>query len=52
MAAVRAAHPGDEIISEEGGGAMGASGRRWLVDPLDGTINYLYRIPQWCVSIA
>ena len=52
MAAVRAAHPGDEIISEEGGGATGSSGRRWLVDPLDGTINYLYRIPQWCVSIA
>lgn len=50
--AIRRAHPADEIVSEEGGGARGTSGRRWLVDPLDGTINYLYRIPQWCVSIA
>ena len=50
--AIHAAHPDDEIVSEEGGGARGRSGRRWLVDPLDGTINYLYRIPQWCVSVA
>ena len=50
--AIRAAHPDDEIVSEEGGGATGTSGRRWLVDPLDGTTNWLYRIPQWCVSIA
>jgi myo-inositol-1(or 4)-monophosphatase len=50
--AIKGAHPDDEIVSEEGGGARGRSGRRWLVDPLDGTINYLYRIPQWCVSIA
>lgn len=49
---IRAAHPDDEIVSEEGGGARGRSGRKWLVDPLDGTINYLYRIPQWSVSIA
>lgn len=49
---IRAAHPDDEIVSEEGGGVRGRSGRRWLVDPLDGTINYLYKIPQWCVSIA
>lgn len=50
--AIRRAHPDDEIVSEEGGGVSGRSARRWLVDPLDGTINYLYRIPQWCVSIA
>ena len=50
--AIRGAFPKDEIVSEEGGGARGTSGRRWLVDPLDGTINWLYRIPQWCVSIA
>lgn len=49
---IRAAHPDDEIVSEEGGGVPGRSGRQWLVDPLDGTINYLYRIPQWSVSIA
>lgn len=50
--AIRSEHPDDEVVSEEGGGARGRSGRRWLVDPLDGTINWLYRIPQWCVSIA
>ncbi|MBI2774166.1 MAG: inositol monophosphatase [Chloroflexi bacterium] len=52
VAALRGAYPDDAIVSEEGGGARGTSGRRWLVDPLDGTINYLYRIPQWAVSIA
>ena len=50
--AIRAAYPDDEIVSEEGGGAHGSSERRWLVDPLDGTTNWLYRIPQWCVSVA
>lgn len=50
--AIRAAHPDEEVVSEEGGGVSGRSARRWLVDPLDGTINYLYRIPHWCVSIA
>ncbi len=52
LGAIRRAHPNDAIVSEEGGGALGTSGRRWLVDPLDGTINYLYRIPHWCVTIA
>lgn len=52
VAAIRNAHPGDAIVSEEGGGSDGTSGRRWLVDPLDGTINYLYGIPHWCVTIA
>ena len=50
--AIRTAYPDDEIVSEEGGGTRGRSERRWLVDPLDGTINYLYGIPHWCVSIA
>jgi myo-inositol-1(or 4)-monophosphatase len=52
VAAIRKAHPEDAIVSEEGSGTSGTSGRRWLIDPLDGTINYLYRVPQWCVSIA
>ena len=30
----------------------GSTGLRWVVDPLDGTINYLFGIPQWCVSVA
>jgi myo-inositol-1(or 4)-monophosphatase len=44
--------PQDAILGEEGGDAAGTSGRRWIVDPLDGTVNYLYGIPQWCVSVA
>jgi myo-inositol-1(or 4)-monophosphatase len=41
------------VLAEEGSGAEGdGSGRRWLVDPLDGTINYLYGHPMWCVSVA
>lgn len=52
LGAIRAAFPDDAIVSEEAGATSGTSGRRWLVDPLDGTINWLYRIPQWCVTIA
>lgn len=49
---IEAARPGDAIVAEEGGAAAGGSGVRWLVDPLDGTINYLWGIPQWSVSVA
>ncbi len=44
--------PGDAIVGEEGEDKGGESGLRWIVDPLDGTINYLFDLPQWCVSIA
>jgi myo-inositol-1(or 4)-monophosphatase len=44
--------PGDAIVGEEGADAPGSGEVRWLVDPLDGTINYLWGIPQWSVSIA
>jgi myo-inositol-1(or 4)-monophosphatase len=47
-----AARPDDAIMGEEGDDLPGTSGLRWVVDPLDGTINFLYGIPQWCVSIA
>jgi myo-inositol-1(or 4)-monophosphatase len=47
-----AARPTDSIVSEEGGGRSGTSPVSWLVDPLDGTVNYLYGIPQYAVSIA
>ena len=58
--AIRAAHPGDGIIAEESGDhASGAGdaptagvGRAWIIDPLDGTINYANGIPFFCVSIA
>jgi myo-inositol-1(or 4)-monophosphatase len=44
--------PDDAVISEESAATSGASGVRWLVDPLDGTVNYLYGIPHYAVSIA
>jgi myo-inositol-1(or 4)-monophosphatase len=44
--------PDDAIVGEEGHDVAGTSGRRWIVDPLDGTVNYLYGIPLWCVSVA
>jgi myo-inositol-1(or 4)-monophosphatase len=44
--------PDDAILGEEGDDIPGTSGRLWIVDPLDGTTNYLYGIPQWAVSIA
>jgi len=49
---IRAARPDDTIIAEEGGRSAGKSSVRWLIDPLDGTVNYLYGIPQWSVSIC
>jgi myo-inositol-1(or 4)-monophosphatase len=50
---VAAARPDDGMLGEEAAGNReGTSGLRWVVDPLDGTVNYLYGIPQWAVSIA
>lgn len=47
-----AARPDDGILGEEGAERSGTSGVRWVVDPLDGTTNYLYGHPAWAVSIA
>ena len=44
--------PRDGIYAEEGGKGISESGLRWVIDPLDGTINFLFRIPIWSVSIA
>jgi myo-inositol-1(or 4)-monophosphatase len=44
--------PDDGFIGEEGEHVESASGLQWVVDPLDGTINFLFAIPQWCVSVA
>jgi myo-inositol-1(or 4)-monophosphatase len=46
------ARPQDGFLGEEGGGTDGTSGLVWIVDPLDGTVNFLFAIPQWCVSVA
>lgn len=49
--------PGDGVLGEEGGESAAADGAeatgiRWVVDPLDGTVNYLFGYPQWSVSVA
>jgi myo-inositol-1(or 4)-monophosphatase len=44
--------PDDSILGEEGDDVTGTTGLRWVVDPLDGTVNYLFGIPHWCVSVA
>ncbi|CAN5238742.1 inositol monophosphatase family protein [soil metagenome] len=49
---ILAARPDDAILGEEGGGSTGTSGLTWVVDPIDGTVNYLYGIPHYAVSIA
>lgn len=50
-----ARRPDDALLAEEGGGETAsppAGALRWVVDPLDGTVNFLFGIPQWCVSVA
>jgi myo-inositol-1(or 4)-monophosphatase len=58
---IRAIRPGDTVLGEEGGQTLGGHDSdtagnqaqvRWVVDPLDGTVNYLYGLPDWAVSIA
>lgn len=44
--------PEDSLLGEEGTDRDGTSGLCWVVDPLDGTVNFLLGIPQWCVSVA
>jgi myo-inositol-1(or 4)-monophosphatase len=44
--------PGDGLLAEEGATSHAESGRTWVVDPLDGTTNFLYGFPAWVVSIA
>ncbi|MFZ5848336.1 MAG: inositol monophosphatase family protein [Actinomycetota bacterium] len=46
------ARPGDGFLGEEGSSAASETGVTWVVDPIDGTVNFLYGIPQYAVSIA
>lgn len=52
VAAIREQFPGDSFLGEESGRSDGSSERTWVIDPLDGTSNYLQHFPLWCVSIA
>jgi len=52
VAGIRAHRPDDAIVGEEGADVTGTSGVRWLIDPIDGTTNYLYGHPGFAVSIA
>lgn len=49
---IRHERPTDGILGEEGAGKPSESGLTWVVDPLDGTVNFLFGIPVWCVSVA
>lgn len=51
-ALLRVARPDDGLLGEEGAAAEGRSGYRWVLDPLDGTVNYLYGHVGWAVSVA
>ncbi len=52
VAGLRAARPDDGIVGEEGTSTAGTSGVHWLIDPIDGTTNFLYGLPGYAVSIA
>jgi len=49
---IRRARPRDGVVAEEGSGGGGTSGVTWVIDPLDGTTNFLYGHPSFAVSIA
>jgi myo-inositol-1(or 4)-monophosphatase len=49
---LRTERPNDSLLAEEGSLHNGTSGNTWVVDPLDGTVNFVYGIPHWAVSIG
>ncbi len=51
-ASIAAERPDDAILGEEGGISEGSTGLTWVLDPIDGTVNYLYDIPAYAVSVA
>ena len=44
--------PGDAVLGEEGGSHLGTTGVRWVLDPIDGTVNFVLGLPQYAVSVA
>jgi myo-inositol-1(or 4)-monophosphatase len=49
---ITSARPDDGVLSEEGAKGSSTTGLRWVIDPLDGTVNFLFGLPAWAVSIA
>ncbi len=49
---LRTERPDDSIVGEEGSNHAGTSDLTWHVDPIDGTVNFVYDLPQWCTSIG
>ncbi len=49
---VRKAYPDHAVLAEESGAAAGRAEYQWIIDPLDGTTNFIHGFPQYCVSIA
>ncbi len=52
LAQLERRRPDDAVLGEEGGGRTGTSQVRWVVDPIDGTVNFVLGVPQYAVSIA
>lgn len=52
VAGLRAARPDDSILGEEGANHAGSSGRTWVIDPVDGTYNFVAGLDWWCSAIA
>ncbi len=52
VAQILKARPDDGLLGEEGANKESKSGITWVIDPIDGTVNYLYDLPGWCISIA
>ncbi|MBX8689309.1 histidinol-phosphatase [Mycobacterium sp. 20091114027_K0903767] len=51
-ASLAAARPGDTVFGEEFGGTTTLTGRQWVIDPIDGTKNFVRGVPVWCTLIA
>ncbi len=49
---IKSRFPGDHIVTEEGGKIIGNTENTWYIDPMDGTVNYSHRLPNFCVSIC
>ncbi len=49
---LRRDRPHDAIVGEEGANDQGSSSYEWHIDPIDGTVNYVYDLPGWCTSVA